>query len=85
MLTLVSWRGKSQGAKTRHSGINGFPAIPAALSLFRVQGKINTSSKDDPVQDNVQLSAFRHFDRKLSIVSWRGKAQGEKFEAFRDQ
>ena len=71
--------------KSRHSGINGFPAISADSSLVRVQGKINTCSKDDPVQSNVQLSAFMHFDRMLALVPWRGKAKFAKIEAFRDQ
>ena len=71
--------------KSRHSGINGFPAISAASSLVRVQSKINTGSKDGQVQCNVQPSAFRHFDRMLALVPWRDKAQGAKIEEFRDQ
>ena len=74
MLALVLWRDKAQGAKSRHSGINGFPAISADSSEVRVQGKINTWSKGDPVQGNVQTSAFSHFDLMLAQVSWRGKA-----------
>ena len=60
--------------KSRHSGINGSPAISADSSLVRVQGEINTYSKDAPVQGKVQPSAFRHFDRMLALVPWRGKA-----------
>jgi hypothetical protein len=49
-----------------------------------VQGKINTCSKDDPVQGHAQPSAFKHFDYMLALLPWRGKAQGAKVRAFRD-
>ena len=39
-----------QVQKSSHSGINGFPAISADPSLVRVQRKLNTCSKHDPVQ-----------------------------------
>ena len=61
--------------KSWHSRINGFPAISADSSLVRVDEKISTCSKDDPVQGTVHHSAFRYFDRMLALVPWRGKAQ----------
>jgi hypothetical protein len=71
--------------KSGHSGINGFPAISTDSSLVRKQDKINTCSKDDPVQRNAQTSAFMDFDPMLALVPRRCKAQGTKVRAFRNQ
>ena len=74
MLAVVSWRGKAQGAK-----VEAFrdQSVPGHFSCFVLGSRARQDqhlAKDDPFQNIVQPSAFRHFDRMLALVPWRGKA-----------
>jgi hypothetical protein len=61
-------------AKIRVFRINGYPAISAVSSSVRLQGEIETCSKDDPVQGSKPFSALAQFDTNFPRLRRRGKA-----------
>ena len=68
--------------KSGLSRINGFSAISVISSSVRMQGKVVTLSKDDPVLNNAQTLALEHFDRVLARVRWLGTAHSGKNQGF---